>query len=462
MRNPRLGKKRGVSISFLAFLTLYAFVQNSTANEEKPGAQLSVEIFNGATFRGELLAVQGQELVIALSDSFTKVNLHIDEIKTIRIVRKSNFLKSLGIGLLMGGGTGALIGFSSGDDPPGWFSFSAGQKALIGGFALGLIGSGIGGLVGAISGMNDSIEVRQLSEKEKIGVLGKLQLYSRFQKEYPSLLVNSGTIIQEKSKPENLKEGKQLPATKIEPLEQRSPVAKKISRFHLAIDSGFFYTRGTEELKGIYKTWGFANRTPPVGYSHDYHPLKNIQVEYSITNKLAIGLLYTKLGRFKVQGYNYIKQFNLKYWFMPTMTTGVSGLTLTGEFNGDAYFLTAAFMPVPDGFLRKDMFKVGGGLGLSDINLRFIVGETIDCSKKPLSIMAFAECDHFFNTFLSFGLNIDYKFIPFKINSFRSIGYYHDSDAQYNDIVRSMIIDFSRQTANFGGLGWGINFGLHL
>ncbi len=53
-----------------------------------------------------------------------------------------------GIGLLAGAFSGAFIGLASGDDPPGFFSFTAVEKAALGAFVLG----GLGGVIGLIAG----------------------------------------------------------------------------------------------------------------------------------------------------------------------------------------------------------------------------------------------------------------------------------------------------------------------
>lgn len=60
-------------------------------------------------------------------------------------------LKSVGVGLLVGAGTGALIGLASGDDDPQqWFAFSAEEKALMGGAMLGVTGAVVGLIVGLV------------------------------------------------------------------------------------------------------------------------------------------------------------------------------------------------------------------------------------------------------------------------------------------------------------------------
>ncbi len=59
--------------------------------------------------------------------------------------------KGAGNGFLIGGAIGFVLGLASGDDPPGWFSFTAGEKAAIGAVAFGFIGAVIGSIAGAAS-----------------------------------------------------------------------------------------------------------------------------------------------------------------------------------------------------------------------------------------------------------------------------------------------------------------------
>jgi hypothetical protein len=480
MRNSALREKSGALILLLIFLMLSVFVQDSAAKEEKPGAQLRIEKTDGSILQGELLALKGEDLVIADTGSYEKVIVNVGEMKSVRIVKKSGFLKGIGLGLLAGGGTGMLLGFASGNDDPGWFSMTAGQKAALGGLALGVLGTGIGGVCGAISGIDESIELSRLSEDDKTAVLRKLQTKSRFKKGYPLTLADSGALVDNATRPDEPQPSPPSPLLKLQPFEGRNPSTRKSPRLHITLDSGFFYAQGTENLKNIYNSWGFGDRSTydvdffffswtesvdyPVGQSKKYYSIRNVKVEYSMTSKLTLGFMYTKLGQYKVQGYNYLKAYQA-YWsssFPSGVVTKKSDLSLTGEFNGNAYFLTAAIMPVPDGFLKKDTLKIGGGLGLGDVDLKFILGETVDCSKRVLSLVAFAGYDHFFNRSFSFGLDVDYKFIPFKIDPFRAVGYYNDSDGRYNEIVKSMSVDFSGQKVNFGGLGFGINFAIHL
>lgn len=69
----------------------------------------------------------------------------------ISVGRHSRVAAGLGIGLLAGTSFGVLAGLAGGDDPPGFFAFSAGEKAALGALTLGFIGAVIGAVAGASS-----------------------------------------------------------------------------------------------------------------------------------------------------------------------------------------------------------------------------------------------------------------------------------------------------------------------
>ncbi len=69
--------------------------------------------------------------------------------------RLSGAWEGLAWGLLGGAATCAAISYLDGDDPPGFFSFSAGEKAAMGGIAGAVVGGALGVLVGATIGHTD-------------------------------------------------------------------------------------------------------------------------------------------------------------------------------------------------------------------------------------------------------------------------------------------------------------------
>jgi hypothetical protein len=68
----------------------------------------------------------------------------------VSIQREQKVLKSAGVGLLLGAGAGAMLGLASGDDQGTFLAFTAEEKALMGGAALGLTGVVVGLIVGLV------------------------------------------------------------------------------------------------------------------------------------------------------------------------------------------------------------------------------------------------------------------------------------------------------------------------
>ncbi len=85
------------------------------------------------------------------------VRVAIDSLSTLEVRRRQSRGAGAVRGALVGGaigaGVGALIGLASGDDKPGFFAMSAGDKAAVFGAVFGVAGVGIGSLAGAATGV---------------------------------------------------------------------------------------------------------------------------------------------------------------------------------------------------------------------------------------------------------------------------------------------------------------------
>ena len=175
----KTGTRKSVVTGFFVLFMIGAGV--TAAQTEKPGAILAVQKKDGQTIKGELLSVKNGMLNLLIYENATKVDVHLNEVRSLSIKKKGSFLKGLGIGVLSGAATGALLGFLSGDDKPTtFFPLSAGQKALVGGIFFGVVGGAVGGIAGALKGADESITLDGMSP-EKLGrVEAKLASRARY------------------------------------------------------------------------------------------------------------------------------------------------------------------------------------------------------------------------------------------------------------------------------------------
>jgi hypothetical protein len=146
--------------------------------DQKPGEKLVIQKTDGQKVRGELIAVKQNSLLLKESESGVDVNVEISEIKMIKIVNKPNFLAGV-YGFIGGAALGATLGFAGGDDPPGWFSMTASDKALLAGSFFGLIGLIVGAIGGLIEGIDYPIKFEGRSDSEIKDILKELRKKAR-------------------------------------------------------------------------------------------------------------------------------------------------------------------------------------------------------------------------------------------------------------------------------------------
>jgi hypothetical protein len=127
-----------------------------------------------------LVGTRSDTLVLTTDTELTVAVADVVRLDVLR-GRKSKTWAGAGIGFLVGGVAGFAIGLASGDDPPGWFSYTAEQKAVAGGVVLGLAGGLVGGIVGAVSKTDqweeipsDRFRVSLLPAHRGIGIGGRI------------------------------------------------------------------------------------------------------------------------------------------------------------------------------------------------------------------------------------------------------------------------------------------------
>jgi len=467
------GKRKKGFVAVLLVVTSL-FVATADAKEKKRGAELLIQKNDGQKIRGELLAVKEKSLILMDSSSLSGVTVDIGEINIIRVVKKSKLFQGLGYGLLIGGGSGALLGFASGNDKPGWFSLTAGQKAALGALGFGVLAMSVGGIWGSIKGIDESIEMEGRSQEEIKFILKKLNSNSRYPEALPEN-INMQSLEIQKEALTTAERG--IPAQgkiKIEDNLDQKVSPHKFSRVHLSLVPGYFNSQGIGDFRNLIENIGFGDDwfysggwfgSGSVEYPEvmkDQHIyFKDIRIEYSIGNNIALGITFSPLGSHRVVGRHVVPNLDYRSWVEVETY-------LSGYYKGNAYFITASYLPVPDGYLKKSSFKFGGGIGYSKLNIVFSNSdgenyERKDFSKRALCFLALGDYSYFFNKNLSLGLGVDYKYIPVKIHAFQINSYYWYYDRPYpNEIIYgSMRISIPGQKLNFSGLGLGANLGLH-
>jgi len=451
-----------LSVLLAAVLAFPGYVP---AAEKTVGNTLVLQMKSGPTVQGELLAVKGDRLILFDMNSLTGLEIGIGDVSKIRIVKPSKFGSGVGLGILIGGASGALLGLVSGNDTSGFLRFSAGQKAAMGALGLGILGIPVGGIAGALSGIDESIDIAGLPAASQAIILGKLKAYARTAGEFSKTLeVRPAPVVREEARP----------------AEPAAP--RKRGRFHLSVIPGYFRSPSAGQIGDLMRGIGFNSAVTysggwfGSGSSTTAYPLttkdtmlfiKDVRLEYSLSRAFALGVSYSPLGRHTVTGRHVILGKDYRYYYPPETY-------LVGSGEGKTIFLTASLFPVPDAFLKKLTFKLSAGIGYADVRLDYTGSQFAyayedpawpadrkSASRKGLGGLLAAELIYFFNPHWSLGLNGDFKYVPVVIGGFAIDCPYLCYEVASAVRLESLRIDIPAKTSNFGGWGIGLNFGYH-
>jgi hypothetical protein len=123
-----------------------------------------VDLLDGSKIKGNLYSADKYGIkVVNNTDSESLTIIKAANIDKVKIRRKGKIGNSILIGAGAGVAFGGLLGFVSGDDEPGLFSFTKEEKAGGGAVAFGVLGTGVGALIG--------------TKKEKIFMNGDINKY---------------------------------------------------------------------------------------------------------------------------------------------------------------------------------------------------------------------------------------------------------------------------------------------
>ncbi len=146
----------------LAIIVISCFINHSYSQENSERQKFYntwIRFTNDSLkLKGILYELQDSSIVISNSlvvknypdGDYELTRIYIQEIAKIKTRREKNTGRGILIGAVSGFAIGGIIGFMEGDDPPGWFAWTAGEKATIYGTLLGGCGAITGGAIGTI------------------------------------------------------------------------------------------------------------------------------------------------------------------------------------------------------------------------------------------------------------------------------------------------------------------------
>jgi len=173
--NPTSKKLISLFLVFSLVTINCASLRTTGGKREKHGATLLIKKKDGQLITGELITVKPHSLLL-LDTEGKVVSIDIEEIKVIRIVKKSKFWKGARIGGFIGVIAGALLLLASEEADVGILPFAVFSSRAEQGGVIGVI---IGGTIGAVAGTDKTIQIEGTTDLEIKEALEKLRKKAR-------------------------------------------------------------------------------------------------------------------------------------------------------------------------------------------------------------------------------------------------------------------------------------------
>ena len=151
--------KGKIIVALFFIFSLLSLSGNLIADEWSHGFTLANQKTNSRQIMDKFMPVKRPSSLLLKPEFSIGVFNHNKDFRNIKFyeepkwVEKPNwgkFWKGAMYGALIGASSCATIGLLSGDDKPGFFALTAGDKALMGALIGGIIGGLIGGLIAAL------------------------------------------------------------------------------------------------------------------------------------------------------------------------------------------------------------------------------------------------------------------------------------------------------------------------
>lgn len=143
--------------------------------KDKRGADLLIEKLDGTQVRGELITVKESSLLI-LSDSGADVSVDVQDMKIIRVIKKSKALQGAGYGFLISSASLTALAWATDEE---YFMDAEGGGPLVLALFYGIPGLLVGAVVGSIMGTDKTIQIEGESDTEILEHLEYLRKQAR-------------------------------------------------------------------------------------------------------------------------------------------------------------------------------------------------------------------------------------------------------------------------------------------
>lgn len=442
--------KQGSGKLVAAILAILMLALPGTLSAAKwRGIDIIVTTQDGRQFRGELIAVKSNSLVL-LDAERKDQSILLAEIKNIKIRRRSKALQGLLYGFLAGAVGGAIWGGTIADD-----EWGVAGGAFLGGLLIAPPTSLLGLVAGMGAGLDDETELAGLPEPELDRILAKLSRQAREPEAYtpPSRITTAG-----------------------EPRMRPFPSRYERTRFRLTWMPGNRTGGPGYSFKEEDVAFRFVGDLPPA----ESGPYSSVLYTGGDPPRCSVGhitLAYTWSRQLAAEVELFIPQssFFHRSEFLQ-FTSTLDGLTYGAYFgscevvSSTSLLVGLSFRPASPAFLLPHSIELGLAAGPawigwtgSDIN-SYLPNSSWTDNRTTTTWTARGRMsyDYYFNPALSMGAFAEYRWIRADIPSYSRtelLSFQGSSDPGAT-LTRTTEVTFPERTAFLGGFACGLRFGL--
>lgn len=401
-----------------ALSLLLVSAPGASMGREDRGATLVVTLKDGQRVKGELLAVKPDSLLILKKASGEGATVDIADISTVRIVRKSRTLLGGVVGLLAGGGAGALWGLSA----HGADRETPGFNALLGIIVIGAPATVLGLVIGTAVGLDPVMVFEGRPAEEVQRSLSKLGRMAR---------ESSGYSLPPSLAPEPDKVFERARDATISPPPQAPVRRHRASRFRLTWAPGFNMKSRSATFPPGGVSFRFLDTAPPA----DGDSRSSSVNAYSERPRILLGrmsLAYEWNPRWSAEMEIFLSgKYQIRRYFNLESRSAMDGRTYTAyggtreEMDPVSLLFGLTFRPFPPAVDKPHVLELGvaGGLAWPRAAPKTFPFENqraqvTEGSKATWTARVRASYDHYFVPAFGIGAFAEYRWLEARSPGF--------------------------------------------